>query len=118
MLKPIKPLQLFGEKENDALCHLLNTMQPLLCSCHLYPSLNQEQNTQYKIQLYVLVTAGKVCEEEHADSIEKVGGGYGKGYIAAAEHWRKLCLKLAKLRDTKGHPYRGVTLTSVPENSR
>ena len=44
----------------------------------------------------------KVCEEEHADSIEKVGGGYGKGYIAAAEHWRKLCLKLAKLRDTKG----------------
>ncbi len=43
----------------------------------------------------------KLCEEASCDSIEKVGGGYGKGYIEAANKWRDLMEGLDMLR-TKG----------------
>ena len=42
-----------------------------------------------------------VCEKEGADSIEKVGGGYGKGYTAACDVWRALMDFLDKLRIEK-----------------
>ena len=31
-----------------------------------------------------------VCKRESATTIEKVGGGYGKGYILALDYWRRL----------------------------
>ena len=40
----------------------------------------------------------KLCEEANCDSIEKVGGGYGKGYIEAANKWRSLMDGLDRLR--------------------
>jgi hypothetical protein len=40
----------------------------------------------------------KLCEEANCDSIEKVGGGYGKGYIEAANKWRSLMEGLDRLR--------------------
>ena len=40
----------------------------------------------------------KLCEESNCDSIEKVGGGYGKGYIEAANKWRSLMDGLDRLR--------------------
>jgi hypothetical protein len=40
----------------------------------------------------------KLCEESNCDSIEKVGGGYGKGYIEAANKWRSLMEGLDRLR--------------------
>jgi len=40
----------------------------------------------------------KLCEENNCDSIEKVGGGYGKGYIEAANKWRDLMEGLDMLR--------------------
>ena len=43
----------------------------------------------------------KLCEESNVDSIEKVGGGYGKGYIEAANKWRDLMEGFDRLR-TKG----------------
>jgi len=40
----------------------------------------------------------KLCEESNCESIEKVGGGYGKGYIEAANKWRDLMEGLDRLR--------------------
>jgi len=44
----------------------------------------------------------KVCEEHSADSIEKVMGGYGKGYGEALGVWHELCDALDYLREVKG----------------
>lgn len=38
-----------------------------------------------------------VCQEYGAKSIEKVDGGYGKGYIHALSHWRTLLGQLSRL---------------------
>lgn len=39
-----------------------------------------------------------VCEAYRVDSIEKVGGGYGKGYLEAQTYWSLMMTKLQKLR--------------------
>jgi hypothetical protein len=39
-----------------------------------------------------------VCAENSVDSLEKVGGGYGKGYSAALEVWRELLFSLDEIR--------------------
>jgi hypothetical protein len=39
-----------------------------------------------------------VCEESSVASIEAVGGGYGKGYVRAAELWRDLLNRLTVVR--------------------
>ena len=38
-----------------------------------------------------------VCKRESATTIEKVGGGYGKGYILALDFWRKFIDRLIAL---------------------
>jgi hypothetical protein len=38
-----------------------------------------------------------VCKRESATTIEKVGGGYGKGYILALDFWRKFIERLVAL---------------------
>lgn len=43
----------------------------------------------------------KVCDEEGQKSIEKVGGGYGKGYIEVDKYWRSLIDILNMLRRDK-----------------
>jgi len=43
-----------------------------------------------------------VCSREKVDSIEKVGGGYGKGLNAAAEEWHRLVQCLDYLREQRG----------------
>ena len=40
-----------------------------------------------------------VCKAEGVDSIEKVGGGFGKGYVEAVERWRCLTSALDALRE-------------------
>lgn len=42
-----------------------------------------------------------VCRENKADSIEKVNGGYGKGYIEALSRWRDLMTAVDALRAEK-----------------
>lgn len=42
-----------------------------------------------------------VCKEAQCDSIEKVGGGYGKGYTEAMTKWRQLMTALDALRSDK-----------------
>jgi len=42
-----------------------------------------------------------VCAVEKVTSIEKVGNGFGKGYVAALEEWRKLLAGIAALRKAK-----------------
>jgi len=41
------------------------------------------------------------CKREGADSIEKVGGGYGKGVIEAMTEWRQIMDGLDALRDQR-----------------
>jgi hypothetical protein len=43
-----------------------------------------------------------VCRRESATTIEKVGGGYGKGYTLALDYWRKLIEKLSNLHRDRG----------------
>jgi hypothetical protein len=43
-----------------------------------------------------------VCDADGVDMIEKVGGGYGKGYTAALDLWRVLLASLEKLQTTRG----------------
>jgi hypothetical protein len=38
-----------------------------------------------------------VCKRESATTIEKVGGGYGKGYVLALDFWRRLIDRLVVL---------------------
>lgn len=41
-----------------------------------------------------------ICDRDRKTSIEDYG--YGKGYIAALDEWRKLCLALDRLRSARG----------------
>lgn len=43
-----------------------------------------------------------VCEEAKVKSIEDVGGGYGKGYVAAVDKWRAFLADLERLQTTRG----------------
>ena len=44
----------------------------------------------------------ETCQEAGVQSIEKVGGGYGKGYTEALSRWRRLLGGLDALRTKKG----------------
>lgn len=44
----------------------------------------------------------KLCDEYKVVSIEKVDGGYGKGYIRALDHWAEITSALDWLRETRG----------------
>ena len=43
-----------------------------------------------------------LCEQYKVSSIEKVDGGYGKGYTHAVTHWRRLLGDLDTLRNRRG----------------
>ena len=43
----------------------------------------------------------QVCNENDVKSIEKAGGGFGKGYVFALTHWRKIIDMLRRLRDER-----------------
>lgn len=43
-----------------------------------------------------------ICQNRDARSIEDVGGGYGKGWIAVAEEWGKAIGLLEKLQEKRG----------------
>ncbi len=42
-----------------------------------------------------------VCAAAKVESIEEVGGGFGKGYVAAVDRWRMLLAGLERLKRTK-----------------
>lgn len=42
-----------------------------------------------------------LCKQYGVASIEKVDGGYGKGYIHSMTHWRKVVDQLAQLREQR-----------------
>jgi hypothetical protein len=44
----------------------------------------------------------EVCREHGAKNIERVDGGYARGYTHALTHWRKIIHALEALRDNKG----------------
>jgi hypothetical protein len=42
------------------------------------------------------------CQTEKVASIEKVGGGFGKGFIEALTYWREITDRIDRLREQKG----------------
>lgn len=44
----------------------------------------------------------KLCEAQGVASVEEVSGGFGKGYVAAVEHWRSLLNDLERLQASRG----------------
>lgn len=44
----------------------------------------------------------EVTRRANVDTIEEVGGGYGKGYTAALEGWQTLCAAIAELNARRG----------------
>lgn len=44
----------------------------------------------------------EICREFGVKSIEKVDGGYARGYVHALTHWRKIITSLERLRNEKG----------------
>lgn len=44
----------------------------------------------------------KICTDEKVKSIEKVGGGYGKGFTAVLEHWDVYLKRLEILQERRG----------------
>lgn len=44
----------------------------------------------------------KTCREANAASIERVDGGFGKGYTHALKYWREVVGKIDALRDRRG----------------
>jgi hypothetical protein len=44
----------------------------------------------------------EVCAKFRAKSIEEVGGGFGKGYVAAVDEWRSLLARIDVLCTSKG----------------
>ena len=43
-----------------------------------------------------------VCEKARVDTLEEVGGGYGKGYTAAVDGWRCFLADMEQLRRARG----------------
>jgi hypothetical protein len=43
-----------------------------------------------------------VCKADNAENIEKVGGGFGKGYVMAVKEWQKFINAVNELRAKKG----------------
>lgn len=43
-----------------------------------------------------------LCKNANVESIEKVGGGFGKGYVEAVSNWRDIMALLDYLRNEKG----------------
>jgi len=44
----------------------------------------------------------EIVQEAGVSSIERVDGGYGRGYVAALRYWRELCAILDRLRLERG----------------
>lgn len=56
-----------------------------------------------------------VCRINQSDSIEKVDGGYGKGYIAALDEWRKYFKYLDYLKTEKGMAILQIAHSKIKE---
>ena len=44
----------------------------------------------------------RLCKAHGVDSVEKVGGGYGKGYVESLTYWRRILDRLDALRNDRG----------------
>jgi hypothetical protein len=105
-----------------------NTPNPIFIStedglgeidCHKFPlarslgdvetSLNELATEEHDYSTVIIDTADwleklvwdELCNAYGVSSIEKVDGGYGKGYVHALTYWRKIINSLTKLRDER-----------------
>lgn len=54
-----------------------------------------------------------LCAKHKVDTIEEVGGGYGKGFTAALEQWGKLIASVKDLRESRGMNIIAIAHTHV-----
>ncbi len=76
--------------------HVLEHLRQLCTEPHDFTALVIDSITALEQLIWKHVVA--IQNNEKITSIEHVGGGYGKGYVAAAEHWRTLLEALQYLR--------------------
>lgn len=85
----------FPEPSNASEVEMM--MNTLLTEEHGYQWLVIDSLTAMEKKLW-----GELCEQSNVESIEDVGGGYGKGYTKSVERISKFITDLRSLRDVKG----------------
>lgn len=76
---------------------VMASLKELLTEAHDYKTLAIDSVDWLEPLLYE-----HVCKVNDVASIEKVGGGYGKGYMEALGHWIEFLRALTALRDGRG----------------
>jgi hypothetical protein len=72
------------------------TVRDLIEAPHPYRTLGLDSLSALEGMLTIWI-----CEEANVSTIEAVGGGFGKGYTAAAEEWRDFLRDLDRLRERR-----------------
>lgn len=76
---------------------LMETLQALAVDAHDFRTVVIDSASTLEPLIW-----DQTCRDNNAPSIEKVGGGFGKGYIEALKYWREVQAALDYLRDAKG----------------
>lgn len=76
---------------------LLARIERIMVAKHDYETLVIDTLDAAEMLLWELI-----CQESKVSSIEKVGGGFGKGFSEAIPQWRKLLYSLERLQDRRG----------------
>ncbi|MFZ5832268.1 MAG: ATP-binding protein [Planctomycetota bacterium] len=79
-------------------CLTLDNVMEALCTLYTTEHPHRTVVIDSASTLEPLVWADTCRRNGNAESIEKVGGGYGKGYIEALTHWRRITEALDALR--------------------
>jgi len=80
----------------DSYINLLGALQMLAEEHHDYKTIVIDSVSTVEPLIWQ-----QVCVDAGVDTIEKVGGGFGKGYIEAVYKWREIMAGLDYLRDQK-----------------
>lgn len=72
---------------------LLECVEELASSDHKYKTVVIDTLDAFEPLLWDMI-----CKKSRVDNIEEVGGGYGKGYVAAQQEWRNLLSRLERVR--------------------
>jgi hypothetical protein len=103
------PTPVFASVEKNAFGKLKVDYQEIDSSKDLLGFTAMLLKEQHEFKSFVLDTVDwmdkviqqEVCDAEKVDGIEKVGGGYGKGYKAVQERWIKIADALERLQVEK-----------------
>ena len=106
-------LPIRGEEGIDALnvsrfpvCHefeeVTDAFGALATETHQFQTVVIDSCSTLEPLIWEVVCASGGKDGDAVTNIEKVGGGFGKGYVEAVKHWRDIMAALDYLRDEKG----------------